>query len=151
MPPWSRSLYAEFEDKATGSWPAMADYFEKYVAKKIKIRNGASPFAKVVPIIEVRNALVHGLGDFTARQLRGKGLQQTKQHLKALEFRLTTDELGVVVTPAALEESVLALSAYLEWVDGELSDHAPALTCGTRGEARIAATADAVKTILAGL
>ncbi|MBT9255310.1 hypothetical protein KMZ30_06940 [Phycicoccus sp. KQZ13P-1] len=118
-------LYAEFEDKGTGSWLAMEEYFTKYVTKEVKIRNGASPFAKVAPIIEARNALVHGLGRFTARQVRGKGLQQTKQRLKALKFRLTPDELGVLVTPAALEESVMALRAYLEWVDRELSDHAP--------------------------
>ena len=118
-------LYAEFEDKGTGSWLAMEEYFTKYVTKEVKIRNGASPFAKVAPIIEARNALVHGLGRFTARQVRGKGLQQTKQRLKALKFRLTPDELGVLVTPAALEESVMALRAYLEWVDGELSAHAP--------------------------
>ena len=118
-------LYADFEDRGTGSWPAMEEYFTKYVTKEIKIRNRASPFAKVGPIIEARNALVHGLGHFTARQVRGKGLQQTKQHLRALNFRLTTDELGVVVTPAALEASVLAIRAYLEWVDGELSHHAP--------------------------
>ena len=77
----------------------MADYFEKYVAKKIKIRNGASPFAKVVPIIEARNALVHGLGDFTARQLRGKGLQQTKQHLKALSSALRRTSLVLLSPP----------------------------------------------------
>ena len=118
-------LYAEFEDKGTGSWPAMEEYFTKYVKKDIKIRNGASPFAKVGPIIEARNALVHGLGRFTARQVRGKGLQQTKQRLKVLKFGLTPDELGLIVTPAAIEESVSALRAYLEWVDGELSEHAP--------------------------
>ncbi|MBM9459802.1 hypothetical protein JK386_07785 [Nocardioides sp. zg-536] len=118
-------LYAEFEDKGTGSWLAMDEYFTKYVKKDIKIRNGASPFAQVGPIIEARNALVHGLGRFTARQVRGKGLQQTKQRLKVLKFGFTPDELGVLVTPAAIEESVTALRAYLEWVDGELSDHAP--------------------------
>jgi hypothetical protein len=118
-------LYAEFEDKGTGSWPAMGDYFSKYVAKDIKIRNGASPFAKVGAIIEARNALVHGLGRFTARQVRSKGLQQTKQCLKVLKYDLTPDGSGVVVTHAAIEESVTALRAYLEWVDSELSAHAP--------------------------
>ncbi len=103
----------------------MEEYFTKYVTKDIKIRHGASPFAKVGPIIEARNALVHGLGRFTARQLRGKGLQQTKQRLEVLRFGLTPDGLGVLVTPAAIEESVIALRAYLEWVDGELSQHAP--------------------------
>lgn len=118
-------LYAEFEDKGTGSWLAMDDYFTKYVKKDIKIRNGTSPFVKVGPIIEARNALIHGLGRFTARQVRGKGLQQTTHRLKVLKFDLTPDELGVLVTPAAIEESVKALRAYLEWVDGELSEHAP--------------------------
>lgn len=118
-------LYADFEDRGTGSWPAMDEYFTKYVAKGIKIRNGSSPFAKVGSIIEARNALVHGLGSFTARQVRSKGLQQTKQRLKSLEFGLTPNELGVLVTPAAIEQSVTALRAYLEWVDGELGQHAP--------------------------
>ncbi len=118
-------LYAEFEDKGTRSWPAMAEYFTKHVKREIKIMSGASPFADVGPIIEARNALVHGLGRFTARQERGKGQQQTKQRLKALKFDLTPDELGVLVTPAALEESVVAMRAYLEWVDGQLSHHAP--------------------------
>ena len=119
------TLYAEFEDKGTGSWLAMDEYFKKYVKKDIKIRNGASPFAKVAPVIEARNALVHGLGRFTARQMRGKGLQQIKQGLKGLTFDLTPDELGILVTPGAIEESVKALRDYLEWVDGELSKHAP--------------------------
>lgn len=119
------TLYAEFEDKGTGSWIAMEQYFKKHVSKHIKIRNGTSPFDEVGPIIDARNALVHGLGRFTARQVRGKGLHETKQRLKAMQFGLTPDELCVLVTSSALEESVRALRNYLEWVDGELRQHAP--------------------------
>lgn len=119
------TLYADFEEKATGSWPGMAAHYTKYVSKELKIRSDASPFAMVDPIIEARNALVHGLGRFTARQVRGKGHEQTKHRLRELQFRLSTDEMGILVTPAALDKSVVALRDYLEWLDTELSRHAP--------------------------
>lgn len=118
-------LYGQFEDKGTASWRSMDEYYKTHVSKDVKIRHGQSPFIKVDPIIEARNAVIHGLGRFTATQQRKNVPNRVKHGLTTLKFDLSADGLTVVVTPAAVEEAVAALRTYLEWVDAQLTQHAP--------------------------
>ncbi len=110
--------------------------------KDAKIRNGASPFAKVGPIIEALERASFTGHDRLHRRRRERGgrsaTDQSSASRRSGSFLRQMDELGDFVTPAAIEESVAALRASLEWVDGELKGSRPALTSASASEGRIA-------------
>ena len=118
------NLYGQFEDKGTASWIELDNYFKKYVHSSVRIKTYTS-WSNVNAAIEARNAVVHGLGWFTARQQR-KNLHQTnKSALQALKFDLTDSDTRVHVTPDAIEGTVALLRDYLEWLDNLLTTHSP--------------------------
>lgn len=68
-------------------------------------------------VIEARNAVVHGLGRFTSRQIRRGVPREIESHLKELKFVVPTDCSGVNVTRDALDGTAMLLRGYLEWLD----------------------------------
>jgi hypothetical protein len=113
-------LYAQFEEKGITSWVETDDYFKKHVHKSVKIKT-YSYWNQVDAVIEARNAVVHGLGRFTTRQVRRGVPKAIESHLKRLNFEITTDRARVLVTRGALEETAMLLRGYLEWLDHVLA------------------------------
>lgn len=109
------TLYGQFEDKGTSSWPDMEAYFKAHLHKGVGLKSHPQ-WNRVNALIEARNAIVHGLGRFTARQHRKGTPGKVDTHLKALGFELAKDG-RIWVTPRALEQSAELLRAYLEWLD----------------------------------
>lgn len=114
------SLYGDFEDKGVASWPQTADYFKKHVHQSVTIKSHIS-WERVDAVIEARNAVVHGLGRFTARQARRGVPARIEPHLKALKFLVPADLSHVAVTAPAVRDTGLLLRGYIEWLDGLLA------------------------------
>lgn len=118
--PLVESLYAEFEDRGITSWQRTAEYFKNHVHSSLKIKSNPA-WNRVEAVIEARNAVVHGLGWFTAKQSRRGVPKQVETHLKRLKFDIPNDGSRVLVTPDAVEETAKLLRAYLEWLDVQLT------------------------------
>lgn len=114
------TLYGEFEDRGVTSWPQTEAYFKKHVHSSVKLKSHQS-WNRVNAVIEARNAVVHGLGRFTARQARREVPKQVTTHLKALKFDIPADLSRVIVTPTAVREMAVLLRDYVEWLDGLLA------------------------------
>jgi hypothetical protein len=113
-------LYADFEEKGITSWAQTDVYFKEHVDRSIKIKTYGS-WNQVSAVIEARNAVVHGLGAFTARQTRRQVPQKVDTHLKALRFDISPDRRRVLVTQGAVEETAILLRRYLGWLDDLIS------------------------------
>jgi len=61
-------LYGQTEDQATSSWVNAAKYYKKWI-NKTAIMSYPS-WNQVNAAREARNAVIHGLGKFTSRQVR---------------------------------------------------------------------------------
>lgn len=112
------NLYGQAEDQATSSWNAAADYYKKYVSStNIK---GFYDWNQVDAVIEARNAVIHGLGSFTARRVRRNVPSKVAPHLTALKFQVNAARARILVTGEALEKTTRLLRSYLEWLDNQL-------------------------------
>lgn len=125
LAPYPRSalvetLYAQFEERGTMSWDETANYFKKHVHSSIKIKD-PTDWDQLNAVIEARNAVVHGVGRFTNRQTRRNIPKMVNSHLTKLKFDVSMDGSRVLVTAAALENTVMLLRRYLEWLDGRLA------------------------------
>lgn len=114
------ALYAQFEERGTMSWEETANYFKKHIHSSIKIKSSPD-WDQVNAVIEARNAVVHGLGTFTSRQTRRNVPKTVTTHLVKLGFDVSAHGSRVLVTASALENTVMLLRSYLEWLDGELA------------------------------
>lgn len=113
-------LYADFEERGITSWVETDKYFKEHVHKSVKIRSYLH-WNRVNAVIEARNAVVHGLGRFTSRQVRRGVPAKVAKDLKALSFDVVTSSDRVRVTPSAVEQVPKLLRGYLEWLDGVLA------------------------------
>lgn len=103
-----------------GPWQQTAAYFSAHVDKKVKIKSHGS-WNAVDAVIESRNAVVHGLGRFTARQVRKGVPKRVSPHPTNLKFEVSPDFDRVVVTHAAVRETSALLRDYIVWLDGVLA------------------------------
>lgn len=111
-------LYGQAEDHATSSWDNAATFYKKYVGDT-RIKQYPE-WAKVNAVIEARNAVVHGLGRFTPRQIRRQLPASVAPHLIALKFDVNVAQARLHVTGEALETTTRLLRSYVEWLDDKL-------------------------------
>lgn len=114
------SLYRQFEERGTGSWAETDGYFKRHVHRTVKIRSFGA-WSQVEAVIEARNAVVHGLGRYTSRQVRRGVPTNAAGHLKSLGFEVSADLGRILVTRAAVEQSAMLLRGYLVWLDDVLA------------------------------
>ena len=110
------TLYVQFEDKGTSSWVEMANYFKKHVSNTVQIKTYAQ-WDQVNAVIEARNAIVHGLGSFTSKQVRRSANANAAPHLRRLAFYVPSNAQHVSVTSEALDATATLLRNYMEWLD----------------------------------
>jgi hypothetical protein len=111
-------LYGQTEDQATSSWVNAAKYYKKWVNKTAIM--SYSGWNQVNAAIEARNAVIHGLGKFTSRQVRHGVPVKVALDLSALKYVVDVTEGRVHVTGESLELTTRLLRSYLEWLDNEL-------------------------------
>lgn len=112
-------LYADEERKATGTWDAARDAFSKWGPGVMLSAFG--PWDDVRATIDARNAVVHGLGQFTKLQRKNSGsLTATKIRLRSLGFVVDEPDNRLITTTLALRNTSDLLRRFLEHLDGQL-------------------------------
>jgi hypothetical protein len=122
MPPprksLSEALFIQAEDRATSTWENMESNYKKWVSKlELKM---CPQHADVKTLVGARNAIVHGLGGLTKRQLRDPKLPQLITDLGRLDITVDRSH-QLTVSEAGLRRSTLQLRGLVVWLDKELS------------------------------
>lgn len=119
-PPRSKlvdALYLDAEQRATSSWSAAQGAFNQWA--NVNLHDQKTTWQNFLSIIEARNAIIHGLGDFTGRQRRAGNFGDHRTRLAALGFVVTNT--SVRVTAPALDASAAAIRDVLNWVDEKIA------------------------------
>ncbi len=112
------ALYIQAEDRATSTWDAVESNYRRWVGKLDLKKCPARDDVRA--LVDARNAIVHGLGVLTKRQLRDPKLAGLISGLSALGITID-GSYRVSVSQAALREATLHLRELILWLDGELS------------------------------
>lgn len=118
-PPRSKlvdELYLDAEQRATSSWNAAQQAFNKWA--NVNLHDQKNTWHEFLSITEARNAVIHGLGNFTGRQRRAGNFSDHRTRLATLGYVVTTT--SVRVTAPALDASVAIIREVLTWVDEKL-------------------------------
>lgn len=116
------NLYAAEEKRSTLSWDGMKDAYRKWVPG-VSI-SGFKRWNDLISVTEARNAVVHGLGEYTTIQRRNPtSLAQTSDDLERLGFTVTRTDDMVVTTATALTHTASLLRGFLEHLDAQLTDN----------------------------
>lgn len=114
-------LYIREENLATGGWDRMSLSYKKWVGG-VELSK-CDGYATVTNLIEVRNAIAHGLGQFTRRQSRDRGLSRRIGELKKLGITMDgRDKLNI--SDSALKTAAIACRAFVSALDAELQQAA---------------------------
>jgi len=105
---WSRG------EAQAESWPGQEDAWNDWHG--ITLRTELA-YLSLRAVIEARNAIVHGLGELTRRQLRGDGGLEVRRVLERLGIRTSGQRL--VIDEAAMRSCLQAARAFIEWLDLE--------------------------------
>ena len=118
-PPRSKlvdTLYLDAEQRATSSWSAAQQAFNQWA--NVNLHDQKHTWRDFLSITEARNAVIHGLGNFTGRQRRAGNFRDHRTRLTTLGYVVTTT--SVRVTAPALESSAATIREVLNWVDKKL-------------------------------
>ena len=119
-PPRSKlvdTLYLDAEQRATSSWNAAQGAFNQWA--NVNLHDQKNTWQEFLSITEARNAIIHGLGNFTGRQRRAANFSDHRTRLATLGYVVTTR--SVRVTSPALDASAATTREVLNWVDGKLA------------------------------
>jgi hypothetical protein len=111
--PLLEKLWSLAEAKADtwhGQEEAWSEWHGIVVAKQQKYKN-------LRPLIEARNAVVHGLGELTRRQIRKDGGMAVKSQLASVG--ILTRGREIVISDAAMKACVDAARDFITWLDHE--------------------------------
>jgi hypothetical protein len=105
---WSRG------ESQTESWPGQEEAWKDWHGIALR---GTLQYRDLRPVIDARNAIVHGLGELTRKQLRGDGGREVRRSLARLGIR--TSGRRIVVDDAAVRRCLDAATAFIAWLDLE--------------------------------
>lgn len=112
-------LYADEERRATGTWDAAKQAFKDW-GSGVNLAS-FTRWDDVQAVIDARNTVVHGLGQFTRLQRKKPGrLTAAKGRLKVLGFTVDEPDNRLITTQVALRNTTDLLREFLEHLDGEL-------------------------------
>ncbi|MEI5675742.1 MULTISPECIES: hypothetical protein [unclassified Nocardioides] len=115
-------LYADEERKATGSWDAAKKAFNTW-GPGVQLGE-FKRWNEVLAVIDARNAVVHGLGQFTRLQRRKhSALAESKKRLVKLGYAIDESDNRLITTSVALRNTGDLLRQFLEHLDGQLTAH----------------------------
>ena len=115
VPPAPRLLplmWDKTESTVRTTWAGVAEGWRDWFAVKL---DDCAAYANLQGYIEVRNAIVHGLGTLTRRQLRKKDGQATRDRIKKAGVAVV--ERRVELSPANIEGCAITSVEFIEWLD----------------------------------
>lgn len=119
--PFVEELYIGAEDAAISSWERIKDGYKNWV---YNVQLASCPgYDSVRALAEVRNAVTHGLGRLTRRQLRSKQMPTRITQLKRLGIYIDTNH-RVLVSDDALKTAALECRSFVSALDSVLQSTA---------------------------
>ena len=111
--PLLERLWTAAEGKAE-TWPGQVEAWKEWHGVDL---SGQPEYKSLRPIVEARNAIVHGLGQLTRRQTRKDGGAKVKRELATVGIR--TNGRQILVDEAAMKVCANAATAFINWLDLE--------------------------------
>lgn len=111
-------LFKAEERKSTATWGGVAGAYAKYL--NLTFTTALSEWRDFLAVVEARNAIVHGLGQFTKQQRTDQELPKIILRLQALGFQVADNGHQVLTTHAALTNTTRLLRRFLEFLDSGL-------------------------------
>ena len=111
--PLMEQLWLAAEAKAE-TWPGQEEAWR--VWHHLDIAN-ASQYKDLKPVVDARNAIVHGLGELTRRQTRKDGGASVRRRLAAICIR--TDGRRLVIDDASVKKCLENAMTFIMWLDIE--------------------------------
>lgn len=108
-------LFKAEEKKSTATWGGVAGAYAKYL--NLTFATAFGEWKDFLAVIEARNAIVHGLGEFTKQQRSDQELPKVILRLDALGFQIAASSHQVLTTHEALTNTARLLRRFLEFLD----------------------------------
>lgn len=106
------------ELKAESSWPTHISAWKEW--HKINLHT-APEFSKLLSFIEARNAIMHGLGQLTRRQLKAEPLSSLAGRLKKIGVTLNGTQL--IFGKSCVGRCADVASKFVFWLDGQCQEN----------------------------
>ncbi len=107
-----RALW-DFQREATDTWPQRLGVWKR--VHSITVGASFQRYGEFVGFVEARNAIVHGLGSLTEKQMRDR--ERTVARLRGARIPVTGTRLGLHRFHVDLCASVVR--EFIVWLDGE--------------------------------
>lgn len=111
-------LFKAEERKSTSTWGGVAGAYSKYL--DVTFATAFSEWKDFLAVVEARNAIVHGLGQFTKQQRTDQELPKIILRLQTLGFQISATGDRVLTTNPALTNTARLLRRFLEFLDSSL-------------------------------
>lgn len=98
--------------RAEGSWETHSAAWAKWFG--IDLRTWVD-YPSLLAFVQARNAIIHGLGDLTRRQIGDDGGRRVKAQLASVG--IATAGRTIILTTNAVRNSALTSRAFIEWLD----------------------------------
>jgi hypothetical protein len=110
--PFRLELWKKAEQQAEGAWPEHIEAWKRW--HNVRLRE-CPMFSRFDAFVEARNAIMHGLGNLTRRQLRKDGGRSLKEQLAKVGIQVQGTRL--VVTPSSVKLSAEVSRDFIAWLD----------------------------------
>jgi hypothetical protein len=108
-------IYLSAEDRAIGSWPAMADGYRQWLGVRF---TSYTDWQSILAMNTVRNAIAHGAGELTRRQAR-RNLSELASLFALIGVKI--DGTRLQVSDSAIRSAADAGRRFVIWLDIQLS------------------------------
>jgi hypothetical protein len=110
-------MWAQTEESAESSWDSIKRSWTEWHAVTI---SDAPTYGPLRGFVEARNTILHGLGELTRKQLRGRNANRTRTRFG--QAGITTVGRRIRLSSADVENSAKAAIGFVQWLDHELVD-----------------------------
>jgi len=111
--PLRRSLWDNAEKRAEGSWDAQVDAWREWHG--LNLSDAGADYASLRAFVEARNAIMHGLGRLTRKQLRKNGGRDVIAALGRVGISVSGATLSLPET--VLLQCAAVARSFIEWLD----------------------------------
>jgi hypothetical protein len=111
--PMLQALWVSAEGQAE-TWPGQEKAWQDWHGIALK---SEMVYRQLRTVVQARNAIVHGLGELTRRQLGSDGGRKVRKELATVGIR--TSGRRLIIDDAAMKRSLAAARAFIFWLDQE--------------------------------
>lgn len=115
--PMRRDLWVRMENQNEGGWEEHIDCWKRWHSIRVKL---CPQYRNLMTFVQARNAIMHGVGHLTRRQLRADGGESLRRDLKVVGISAVGTRL--LIGDRALDACVEVACGYIAWLDMLVSE-----------------------------